>query len=322
MALAVNNNTSAFNVFTSFSSNISKMKTSMARLSTGVKALTDDPSGVGISERMRSQIRSTGMARQNVENGISLVQTADSWMQKMSDMLSRMHELAVEAEDGTKTSVDKTNIQSEFEELQNEIVRITSRNTAAAKYNGLFLFRGGNGRAAEDGDGDRVAGDTVETGSITVQIGADVDQKFQISVAQLDIGETAVIGTVSTYTYSTAAGQVVATSTHTSVQWASVIDNYKMSVGHSNVVGKISLAIDHLANQRATMGAQQSRLEQSKSGLLAYEDNLRSAESKVRDVDMAQESTRFSKFQILSQISNAMLAQANQLPASSLQLLG
>jgi flagellin len=313
MALAVNNNTSAFNVFANYSNNISNMKKSMGRLSTGTRTVMDDPSGVGISERMRSQIRSTGMARANVENGQSLLQTADSWMQKINDMLSRMHELGVEAEDGTKTATDKTNIQSEFKELQSEIVRITSRSTAAAKYNGLYLFRGGNGRGIAEGD-------DINTGSITVQIGADVAQKVGLDIKNLQVTNTESVGTVSTYTYS--ADNSVMTSTHSGVTWASVIDSGKMSVGHSNAIGKISLAIDHIANARATLGAQQNRLEQTNQGLLAYEDNLRSAESKVRDVDMASESTKFSKYQILSQIGNAMLAQANQLPSSSLQLLG
>jgi flagellin len=313
MALAVNNNTSAFNVFASYTGNIGNMKKSMARLSTGVKSVTDDPSGVGISERMRSQIRSTGMARQNVENGVSLLQTADSWMQKINDMLGRMHELGVEASDGTKTDTDKTNIQSEFKELQGEIGRITSHSAAAGKYNGLYLFRGGNGRGV-------AAGDAMNTGSITIQIGADVGQTVGLDVKNLQVTNTENIGTVSTYTYS--SDNSVMTSTHTGVTWASVVDTGKMSVGHANSIGKIATAIDHIANARATLGAQQNRLEQTSEGLIAYEDNLRSAESKVRDVDMASESTRFSKYQILSQISNAMLAQANQIPSSSLQLLG
>ena len=77
-----------------------------------------------------------------------------------------------------------------------------------------------------------------------------------------------------------------------------------------------------MANSRATLGAQQSRLNHTQSGLMAYEDNLRTAESKIRDVDVAKESSEFAKYQILSQISNAMLSQANQLPSSAIQLLG
>ncbi len=73
---------------------------------------------------------------------------------------------------------------------------------------------------------------------------------------------------------------------------------------------------------RASMSAQQKRFEYVASGALAYTDNLTAAESKIRDVDMARETTDFSKYQILSNASNAMLAQANQMPNSVLQLLG
>ena len=313
MSLIVNNNSAAFNVFSSFTQNAGAMRSSMARLSSGVKAVADDPSGVGISERMRSQTRSSAMARANVENGISLLQTADSWLQKTSDMLSRMHELGVEAKDGSKTAADKANIQSEFSELQDEIKRVTSQSTAAAKFNGLYLFRGGNGVA-------NPAGDTVGAGSIDLQIGADVGQTISLSLSDLQSTNTAVVGTVHSFTYST-NGNVTA-STHTAVKWNSVIDSNIMSVSSANAVGMVSQAINHIADSRATVGAQQNRLEHTRSGLLSYEDNLRSAESKIRDVDVARESTQYARAQILSQIGNAMLAQSNQLPAAAVQLIG
>ncbi|OVE81937.1 hypothetical protein BVY04_01985, partial [bacterium M21] len=145
-------------------------------------------------------------------------------------------------------------------------------------------------------------------------------QNIGINVVDLQNTNTETIGTVSTFQYS--ADNSVMTSTHTDVQWASVIDTAKLSVAAGNAIGKIAKAIDHVANNRAILGAQQSRLEQTRSGLLSYEDNLKNAESKIRDVDMAKESTEFSKYQILSQISNAMLSQANQLPSSAVQLLG
>ena len=104
--------------------------------------------------------------------------------------------------------------------------------------------------------------------------------------------------------------------------WASVVDVTKTSVGSSNIVGMVQAAINHISNARAKMGAQQSRLEQTRGGILAYEDNLRAAESKIRDVDMARESTELAKYQIMSQVSNAMLTQANQLPSSASRLLG
>jgi len=133
------------------------------------------------------------------------------------------------------------------------------------------------------------------------------------------VSNSATIGTVHSYTYST--NHSVKGSTHATVSWSSVIDSAKMTVGSTDAVGKLQAAIDHVANGRAKIGAQQNRLENTRAGLLAYEDNVRSAESKIRDVDVARESTELAKFQILSQVGNAMLAQAGQLPQAALSLL-
>ncbi len=310
--MRINNNTAAFNVWTSYTQNVDAMKSSMSKLSTGQIKNTDDPAGVGISERMRAQISGTAMARQNTENGVSLLQTADSWLQKVNDMVSRMKALAIEA-NGIMSSTDKENVQTEFKAMQEEITRITSKYTSAAKFNGLYLFRGGNGVAV-------VSTDSVQTGNVTVQIGADLDQKVSLTLKNLQVTNTTVIGTTHGYSYGT--GTSIMGSSHTNVTWASVIDIDKMSVANDNVIGKIDKAIDFIANARASMGAQQKRIETTRAGLLAYEDNVRAAESKIRDIDMAAETTNFSKYQILTNASNAMLAQANQLPASVLQLLG
>lgn len=315
MGLQVFNNSGAFNVWANYTGNVGKMQKAMGHLATGVKGASDDPSGVGISERMRSQARNVAMARNNTDNAISLIQTADSWLQKLNDMMARMSELAIEHNDGTKTADDKANVQIEFKALQDEISRITSKNTAAAKYNGLFLFRGGNGVAS-------VTGDTIAdpTGNITVQIGSDFNQTVDLELVDLQNTNTQVIGSIVEYTYNSL--NAVTSSTHTSVQWASIIDSNRLSAGSAASIGKLSKAIDFIANSRARLGAQQNRLEQTKSALLTYEDNLRSAESKIRDIDMAFETTQFSKFQILTQVGNSMLAQANQLPQQVTQLLG
>jgi len=310
--MRIANNTPAFDVWSSYTQNLQGMQASMKKLSTGTISSTDDPAGIGISERMRAQYKGTAMARQNSENAISLMQTGDAWLQKVNDMVSRMKALAVEA-NGIMSSEDKANVQTEFKAMQQEITRITSKYTAAGKFNGLYLFRGGNGVAI-------VTQDKVQTGNISVQVGADVNQKIDLSLKDLQVTNTATIGTVHTYSYGD--GTTIIGSSHTNVQWASVIDTDKMSVSNADIVGKLDAAINFVANARASMGAQQSRLENTRSGLLTYEDNLRAAESKIRDVDMARETTIFTQYQVLTNASNAMLAQANQMPASVLQLIG
>ena len=311
MTLGVYNNSAAFNVFSSLNSNRVAMTNSMSRLSTGNILTQDDPSGIGISGRMRSQIRSTNQSRQSVDNGISLIQTADAWLQKINDMLSRMKELSVEHGDGTKTNEDKKNLQLEFSNLQDEISRITSKYSAAGKFNGLYLFRGGNGRAQiEDG---------VSSGNISLHIGADANQKVDISVVNLEEDSAELIGTVSTYDYN--ADNTLKSSSHVAVTWGSVINSDVMSAGSQFAIGKIAQAVDFVANSRSELGAQQSRLEQARSGLLKYQDNLQAAESKISNVDVARESTELARSQVLSQVSTSMLTQANQIPGTALNLI-
>ncbi len=277
------NNTAAFSVFTSYSTNMDKLSNSMTRLSTGVKTVADDGAGVAISERMRSQARSTAMARNNADNAVSMMQTADGWLQKVNDMLGRMHELAIEAQDATKGTEDVTNIKTEFQALQAEIARITDGTNGAAKFNGKALFD-----------------TTFESGDST-QIGADTGQTISLTLDNLQASSSDTVGN--------------------SVEWGSVIDSTDVSVSGTNTIRDIANAVDHVSKLRASVGAQLSRLDNTRGGLLTYEDNIRAAESRIRDVDMARESAEMTKYQILSQVGNAMLAQANMQGAGVLQLL-
>lgn len=312
--MRIQNNTTAFNVWTNYTKNTENLKKSMQKLSSGYISNTDDPAGIGISERMRAQIKGTTMARQNTDNAVSLLQTADSWLQKVNDQVSRMKALAVEA-NGITSDTDKDNIQTEFKAMQEEITRITSKYTSAAKFNGLYLFRGGNGVAV-------ITNDSVQAGNVSVQVGADVDQTINLTLKDLQVTNSQIIGTVHTYSYNASAPGTVADSTHDVVTWASIINVNNLSVSAADAVGKIASAIDFVANARASMGAQQTRVENTRDGLLSYEDNLTAAESQIRNVDMASESTKLATYQILTQASTAMLAQANSMSSNVMSLLG
>jgi len=285
MAIGTVNNPTAFNVYSNYSKSSTGLQKSMSRLSSGVKGVEDDGAGVGISERMRSQANSTGQARNNVENAISVLQTADGWMQEISDSLNRMHELAIESNDATKSDTDRTNIQAEFGALMSEITRITESG-GAAKFNGKDLL-----------DGDM---------NTATQVGADSGQTITLQVTDLS---GIMAGT-------TVASSVLSTASTANVTTVSTAG--KASIMISN----LQTQIDDVGKARASVGGLQSRFEHTRSGLLTYEDNIRSAESKVRDVDMARESSEMSKNQILSQVGNSMLAQANSLSQGVLSLIG
>jgi len=312
--MRIQNNTTAFTIWASYSSNLSKMQASMSKLSTGSIANTDDPAGVGISGRMAAQIDAVNMARQNTDNAVSLLQTADSWLESISSELSRMKELAIEAASGTVSPSDMSNIQEEFSAMQEEIERVTSKYSAAGTYNGIYLFRGGDGTTGATGD------DVDTDASITVQVGADNGQLIDLELVDLQITNGESIGSVSTYSYDDSTGAVVG-STHTSVSWSSVIDTADFSVSSTNVTAALDLAINYISNARASMAAQQNRLDATASGLLTYQDNLTSAQSQIADVDMALETTKYSTYEVLTSAANAMLAQANSLGDNVLQLL-
>lgn len=310
--MQVYNNVPAFGVWVNYASSVQNMRSSMSKLSSGLRIsfAGDDPAGLAMSERMRSQIRNSSMAAQNIQNQQAYVRTADSWMQKMHDMLHRMSELAVSANDGTKTQTDRSNLQAEFEQLRAEIVRITSGSLARGKFNTKNLFDGL---------------------SHHVQVGPDPGQWFCGSALQLDRFSDVNIGQTK---IDFSCGQFRLGS-DVSVNWSMILTKGGAGAGSSvngieisTVAGAkkagafLALAIDHLSRQRAVMGAEANRLTHTLDGLRTYEENIRGAESQIRDVDMALESTNFTKFQILTQVGTAMLAQANALPQSVLQLIG
>lgn len=311
--MIISNNQAAFNVWANQTRNASNLRKSFNAMSTGVISVTDDPAGVGVSERMRARTASISAARRNVETGISMTQTSDGWLSQMGSQISRMKSLAVQA-GGVMTDADKKNLRSEFKAMQNEVARITSKLTAAGKFNGLYLFRGGDGTPVAEGD-------QVGSGPMTIQDGPDVDQTQAVELENLEVTNDAVIGTVHTYEYD-ADHQVVA-SAHTDVTWSEIIDSGGgVDVDSAEAVGKMDVAVEAIASAKVAAATKQRVLESRRDELLMSEANTRSSESKIRDVDMARQSTFFAKSQILNKAGYAMLAQANQLPASMLQLLG
>jgi flagellin len=294
----------------------------MSKLSSGLRInfAGDDPAGLAISERLRAQYRNTAAAAMNVENKINYLQTADSWLQKIHDIMGRMAELSVMANDGTKSQVDRDNLQKEFEQMQKEIQRITSGATAAGKFNGLYLFRGGSGVGTETGD------EVVEGfGALQLQVGPDSNQVFREESLNLTATNFEVVGSFNTYSYGSVNMTLLGSNMQT-VRWASLICGQHLSISTQSVaqgaVDKLNLGLDYISSKRAILGAEMKRMEQTLSGLRNYEENIRATESRIRDVDVAWETTQFAKYSILAQVGTAMLAQANALPGGVVQLIG
>ena len=140
MGLRVNTNVSSLNAQNNLAQISGRLGASYRRLSTGLRITTaaDDAAGLAISERLRSQIRSLDQAGRNANDGISLVQTAEGALSESSNILSRMRELAIQANNGTMSDSDKATLNEEFSALISEINRIAS----ATEFNNIKLLDG------------------------------------------------------------------------------------------------------------------------------------------------------------------------------------
>jgi len=173
MAMTINTNVLSINAQRNASTTNISLATSLQRLSSGlrVNGAKDDAAGLSIANRMDAQARGMNVAVRNSNDGISLVQTAESGMAVIGDMLQRMRELAVQATNGTNTSSDLSAINSEYTELYSEI----NRTMSSVEFNGTSLLN--------------------TTATFTFQIGANSGQTVDIASGSLSV--SAGIGAMS-----------------------------------------------------------------------------------------------------------------------------
>ncbi len=286
--MIINHNITAINANRVLKGNNLNTSKDMEKLASGMKInrAGDDASGLAVSEKMRSQIRGLIQAEKNAENGISLIQTAEGYLQESQDILQRIRELAVQSSNGIYTAEDRMYIQVEVSQLVDELDRVASH----AQFNGMNLLTGRFANA------DAIGG--VKTGSMWFHIGANMDQREQVYIGTMTAKGLGIrqVGTDEFISLSTP-------------------DGANMSIG------TVDQALKRLNKQRADLGAYQNRLEMATKGLAIGSENLQAAESIIRDTNMADQMVSFTKNNILGQASTAMLAQANGRAQSVLQLL-
>ena len=166
MSLRVQTNIAAFDAQRNLNLTSQRLQTSMARLSSGyrINSAADDAAGLAISEKLNAQIGGLKQANSNAQDGISLVQTAEGSLNEVHSMLQRVRELAVEYQNGTLSTDDRTAIQSEVNQLGSEIERIGN----SAAFNGISLL--------------------AQAGTITFQVGANDGDT--ISVSTISLGQS------------------------------------------------------------------------------------------------------------------------------------
>ncbi len=248
-----------------------RLNKSLARLSSGSRIVqpADDAAGLAVGSRIDAQVNRIQAAKYNVSNAVSFVQTQHGYIQKIAKALDRMSELAILAQDGTKTDADRALYQKEFTQLQEYIT-----SAATKDFNGVSLFSSSSLEVAIDSEGDAFAMAGIEMATPPYSLTTDSAQS-----------------------------------------------NVTTTAGAALALTNIKTAITRLSEDRATIGAYQTRLNYTSEQLTVSKENLMAASSRIQDTDVAEESTEFAKQNILMQSGTAMLAQANQLPQAVLRLL-
>lgn len=294
--MRVNHNIAAMNTQGAMFKINRDISKSLEKLSTGLRInrSSDDAAGMGVSESLRTQVRGTAQAMRNAQDGIAAINIAEGAANEVSDILQRMRELAVQSANDTLTSNERQYTNTEFKQLTTEIDRIAS----VTNYNGMKLISS-SGTSANDRFGMGGSGSALWIDANAVY-GAD--------------SLTITIDTLSTTSLGAGAGSGGVTNVanaYLTSQTAAVaaLQNLDESIQSVNLM-------------RSNMGAFINRLEHAINNLTISNTNQAAAESLIRDVDFAAETTQFTKNQILMQSSTAMLSQANVLPQNILQLLG
>jgi len=285
--MVINTNIASLNSQRFLSQSQMSLQTSMLRLSSGlrVNSAADDAAGLAISDKMTSQIRGMTVAVRNANDGISMVQTADSAMASLSDTLQRMRDLAVQAANfGATSSSDRAKLNTEFKQLSKELGRII-QNT---QFNGKNILNG-------------------SLSGVNFQIGANTQTNNQVSITVGNLLNASGIGSMASLT---AAG-----GAHVS------IGSNATSTTARSTISVIDTAIKKIDTLRATLGAVQNRFTTTISNLQSSIENQTAARSRIQDADFAAETSNLSRAQILQQAGTAMLAQANQSNQSVLSLL-
>ena len=287
---------------------------STEKLSTGYKInrAADDAAGLSISEKMRRQVRGLTQASSNAQDGISAVQTAEGALSEVHDMLQRMNELATKAANGTMSTSDRGDVQREMNSLITEIDRVAT----TTKFNEIYLLNGSYDPTGIN-KGNSTLGGSVVSG-FAKAASASNPLTFKLHVGSEAFEDNKIEVKIKAMSAS-AIGVQDLKSTSLSLD-NGIVD--KTGSRATNAIQIITDAIKKVSAQRSELGAVQNRLEHTIKNLNNVIENTQSAESQIRDTDMAMEMVQYSKNNILAQAGQSMLAQANQSNQGVLSLLG
>ena len=285
MSMTINTNVASLNAQRNTATNSASLSTTMQRLSSGLRinSAKDDAAGLAIADRMNTQVRGMNVAVRNAGDAISMAQVAEGGLSSMNDLLQRMRELAVQASNAPNSAGSAGDIAK----LDNEYKQLgaeLSRMLDATQFNGEKILNG--------------------SASYVFQVGANAGAENQITIANGDISLSGNAAFSAVASGGASATLITGTA----------------SANTANIAA-LDAAISAVNDRRASLGALQSRFENTISYLRTASENQSAARGRIMDADFAAETANLSRTQILQQAGTAMIAQANQQPQSVLKLL-
>jgi len=317
MPVTINTNSAAAAARFNLSNNQSALQKSLTRLSSGSRIVqpVDDAGGLAVAMKMESSIVRLSGAQKNVQNATSFLEVQDGVLNAAGKIVNRMIELKGLSDDVMKNASDIENYNREFKDLQMQIYDM-----ASLKFNGVSMFAS----TSTDTGGNAVFNDINQDSTVSVYVSADgtsgptvsVNKALLLSALTID---TANLGTGTAYdnSFNGAFGN---TAGDTEISF--VAEDSSRTINITDIsVGVFTQALENIATLRADNGASMSRLRFAGQEMAVQETNLIAAKGRITDVDIAAESTRLAKYNVLVQASASMLAQANTSADVALMLL-
>jgi flagellin len=303
MSITINTNVTSTLAALNLNKSNSMLQKSLNRLSSGKSIVSpaDDAGGLAVSMKLSAALKRGEGVSKNIGNAVSFMQTQDGALSTTANILERMSELRTLADDVTKNTSDVANYNTEFQQLRNQL-----QNISAEKFNGISLFAAGTSATF----GTATAPTATQLKVYTTESGSTSGVTISLTKGALQsaLNVRGATAQINTGAYDVTKSLAAANTDTTSISSFSVND--------------ITKAIQNVATLRANNGALTSRLQFAQQQLQTNNANIESANSRIIDVDVASESTKFARYNILVQSGSAMLAQANGLSNIALNLLG
>jgi flagellin len=309
MSLTINTNPAAITASFNLSKNHNSLQKSLTRLSSGKRITkpSDDAGGLAVSMKLSASINRTNASIANIQNARSFAEVQDGSLEAGARIIDRMAELKSLSLDVLKSDSDKANYNTEFQALQQQLYQIGSE-----KFNGVSLFATTNeaGVAAKFGD----AGGAHTLSVYTSSEGA--------AGSRVSLNKALLMSSVTFLSSASTAANVFADNNGVTTKSLAAKDSANALGIEELGISFFTAALENIATLRAQNGATTVRMNFAEDHLRLSKANLQSANSRIMDVDVAEESTNLARYNILAQASTAMLAQANTAPNSALMLLG